>query len=1243
MKRAFDLTQAQRRALDAGRNIVVTASAGSGKTATLVERFIELLRQDQRISPRHILAITFTQKAAAEMRQRLAERLKEAIPTCQPGERQRLAQAYAELPSARISTIHAFCASLLREYPVLAGVDPAFSVLEEIDSRRLRRQALDHTLETLASRPDDDADKIHLARLLAEWGRRYLEGVLELCLTQEPTAAPWLKRYATAPVQTIIDDWQEHLDRLQEPARQALLAQGALLAPLAELARLQPRRNAAKDSAAKLIDPVRPALQAVLAAPTSDTAAEALPILAKALTTAKGTPYSSGRTGSKANWAAADLADFRQALVLAGELLAPYWEQLLHHLAKRDYRAAELLQALAPLALAVQKRYSALKGGGAKLDFDELQQRSLALLQDPSNGVVDRLGTQIRYVMVDEFQDTDALQWGLIRPLVAPQGNLAPDRLFIVGDPKQSIYAFRQADVAVFNAVKEEILAANRANGSPELPFTDDDGQDIPSPLEAQLGDLQLAENFRTLPAPIAFVNCIFPRFMYAVASEPFQVEYDPLVCMRHGDTSSGSVEMLLVPPPEDDEETTKDNSAKNDSAKNDSAKNNNPKNNSTKEENDSEGILQEAELLARRLVLLLQGNDLQISDGGQMRPPHPGDIAILLRRRRNLPFYETALRRAGVPFQVAGGLGYYQRQEIYDLANILRLLQDPRDAVALLGALRSPYIGLSDEAILAIGRAPGLDLCQRFNTFDAQDPLLGDEDRHVLVDARQRLLRWHQMRDRYELVDLLHVLLEDSGAWGFHAAGERGAQTVANLEKFMQLARDFSAAGAAPLADFNDHLEALITQEEREGEAAVGGEAAVHLLTVHASKGLEFPVVALPDCGSSFIRGDSDPILIDPDLGLGLNVLDPENSYRRSPSLVRGLIQSLNRRKGLAEAKRLFYVAATRARDHLILGGRLRPDHLEAGSFDKCTDFLAWTCRALELGPESLEQGSTGFCADGKTYPLKIWTNPQALPVSLRDNAPESAADPEKDLLQAITPAPQAAALLQSLRPLAPVPDKKTFSATQIVAFERDPASFERNALGLDDGVLLNYSTTPDQDHRRLGMLFGRLAHAALENLARCPDEPDAERIGRLVRQAPLGREQAAALTQRLLDLVIACRRRLGTPSQTAVEVPFLLEIDGAVLNGVVDRIDLDPDGTRSLIDYKTGLNTDATAHRRQMQIYALFLQRRYPGQDTYAATVYHTAFEKSHTFRFRSDDLSQALSEIEELVRRMSALLPD
>ena len=627
------------------------------------------------------------------------------------------------------------------------------------------------------------------------------------------------------------------------------------------------------------------------------------------------------------------------------------------------------------------------------LDMDDLLEKTHQLIAADAD-IRHRLAQHYRFALIDEFQDTDPLQWKIIRALASPDGQMAGDKLFIVGDPKQSIYSFRAADVTVFARVRDAIAEANAAHERESRPFCDN-GEVLDASHPQRLGSLVMGENFRTLAQPVAFVNALFPKFMQEVPDEPFQVGYDPLIGCRSADVSEGSVELLLLPPDVNRDST--------------------------------ETVRCEAQLVARRLSHLLQGNDLQVADQDGLRPPEPKDIALLLRRRRNLSAYEDALRACGIPFQVAGGRGFYQRQEIYDLANILRVLCNSGDGIALMGALRSPYFGLSDNALYALTAPDGGRLAEHLGDASWRQRL-APADQEAATDAVARLQHWKGLRDRVPLVELLHTILEDTGAWGFLCYGERGEQAVANVHKLLDLAREFRG----PLTDFVVRLDLLTNEEEQEGEALLDADA-LHILTVHAAKGLEFPIVVVPDLAARFNFQNSTPALIDKKKGLGLRVLDPEQDYKRTSSFVRTLINRNSSRRQRAEEKRLLYVACTRARDHLLLGGALTDKHF-AADLDAAADCLGWICGSLELTEADLARGSKAVA--GVPSPLPIHTDPNAFPV------PETTTHQAEPAFHALDAAPTQPAepTLDLLSPLDDPQDRPEFAASELVLFAADP-----------------------------------------------------------------------------------------------------------------------------------------------------------------------------------------------------------
>ena len=1213
MKRAVPLTPVQRMALDSQRNIAVTASAGAGKTATLVERYIELLRQHPAIGVRQVLAITFTQKAAAEMRERIARRLSDALDQELPEpERQRLRQIREDLPAARISTIHAFCAALLREYPIEADVDPTFAVLEGVDAAQLRHQAVRQTLESLARARDSDPDKDALRRTLAEWPRRYLEQVLEYLLEKKHIARMWCRRYAEQSPDQVLSNWREMQQTASAPACRALLDDTHFTDMLSELAALEPLTDAS-DSAVERLNPLRDFMRRLSQTLPFDEAIEILPRLAEGLLT-NGNPLSGNRLGKKSNWEEATLARVRELVPALGRCLAPHADLLNLELSAADERAAEVLPVLSRVFLRADARYESSKGNGSMLDMDDLLEKSQQLI-DADADIRHRLAQHYRFALIDEFQDTDPLQWKIIRALASPDGQMAGDKLFIVGDPKQSIYSFRAADVTVFARVRDAIAEANAAHERESQPFCDD-GELLDASPTQRLGSLVMGENFRTLAQPVAFVNALFPKFMQEVPDEPFQVGYDPLIGRRSADVSEGSVELLLLPPDVNRDST--------------------------------ETARCEAQLVARRLSHLLQGNDLQVADQDGLRPPEPKDIALLLRRRRNLSAYEDALRACGIPFQVAGGRGFYQRQEIYDLANILRVLCNSGDGIALMGALRSPYFGLSDNALYALTAPDGGRLAEHLGDASWLQ-CLAPADQEAAADAVARLQRWRGLRDRVPLVELVHTILEDTGAWGFLCYGERGDQAVANVHKLLDLAREFRG----PLADFVVRLDLLTNEEEQEGEAVLDADA-LHILTVHAAKGLEFPIVVVPDLAARFNFQNSTPALIDAEKGIGLRTLDPEQGYKRTSSFIRTLINRNSSRRQRAEEKRLLYVACTRARDHLLLGGALTDKHLaddlrlsSGRSLDAATDCLGWICGSLELTEADLARGSKTVA--GVPSPLPIHTDPNAFPV------PETTTHQAEPAFHALrlssgrsldaAPTQPAEPTLNLLSPLDDPQDRPEFAASELVLFAADPDAHHRQyALGLPPWSLGQVDAP-----RRRGMLFGQLAHAGIEALSNSPDADLAALAADLVAATTLPvashrdpfERDLAALLHRCRQSPLAARWLTNAEAHT--EVRFTLSLERGLVHGVVDYIGRGADGLWELVDYKTGhrANTEEAVqyYRLQLEIYALCLQGLHPDQGEYRATLYFTDLDEASPVNFTPADLTAAHTRLDDLIAQLIA----
>ena len=730
-----------------GRDIVVTAGAGTGKTRTLVARYLSLLAEGLEL--RSIVAITFTRKAAREMRNRVRDQIRQYLEQrhLQPGERERWQGLYSGLDAARIETIHSLCTEILRRHPAEARVDPRFEVPEEGLGNLLRSRAVDEALAWAANDPQ-------AVGLFALLGERELRKVLGVLL-------------------------EKRLDTME--------VLGALPADV-----LQNWRS---------------------------------------ILTRQGTP---------------DL-----------ELNA------------LDEKLARALPSLQRIFNAALERLDAIKREGNALDFDDLEWRALQLLQQNKDVLSYWQGT-VKAILMDEFQDTNQRQRDLVALLDDGQ------KLFIVGDAKQSIYRFRGADVSVFRRERERI----QKQGGTHFPLE-----------TSYRAHRELVQALNDLLRPVLGTEAD-PQRPWA---EPFQ----DLGWHReeHGrGMSAPHIELQLAL--------------------------------GTK----SDGALDcAAQALASRIAGLVDGG-AQVLDGDRSRPLGYGDVAILCRASTSFPSYEDALEEAGIPYLTVAGRGFYERPEIRDLLNALRALADPTDDLALAGLLRSPALGLSDADLFRLcqarARTPGTplwDVMRRGQPGShpwAEDPARADRAVRLIHDLQRQV-------GRTSVADLLKAFLDTTD---YRAALIRtgDARSTRNVDKLLA---DAHASRIVGVGEFLEYWEGLQGSGAREGEARATAEGAVQIMSVHQAKGLEFPVVAIGDVTHRANARNST--LIHPELGIVLKLKD---EGKLKPA-VWELAEQRDADQEEAESNRLFYVAATRAREKLILNGCVRPK--QGGTLGKCGGWL--------------------------------------------------------------------------------------------------------------------------------------------------------------------------------------------------------------------------------------------------------------------------------------------------------------
>ena len=1126
-----------------GRDVLLEAGAGTGKTGVMVDRYCRLVC-DAGLSPDAILAFTFTEKAAAELRARIRAELARRADAGS----ERAAAALAAIGSAWVTTIHGFCNRVLAAHPVAAGVDPGFRVLDAPEAERAAREAFDEALvEFLA---DGEAAK-------------------------EETVAAFEVEGLRAMIAAVHDELRSRgaKPRLPEPPRPD---PGAALRRAAEAAgecleELRERNGKRAERERELLERALERLEAPGPAPSLDELAAI-------------------GTGSGAK----TLAAYREAIDAAIARTAEAGE------GGRAYRhLAELLELYAA-------RFEAAKERRAGIDFEDLQILAARLLDRPE--IAEHYRARFRQILVDEFQDTNRLQLRLIEALHGPKTELV-----VVGDELQSIYGFRHADLEVFRRAREEI--DRRA--------------------DAEL--MRLSGNFRSRPEVVGAVN----RFGEALLEEA----YRPLRVGTDAAEPAGAVELLLTARDGWDEEGVDLEP--------------------TADAVTRSASLAEARFVAERLRAL--------ADEGVPR----GEMVVLLRAFTHLDAYEDSLDRAGLRPYVVGGRGYWSQQQVADVCALLAVIANPLDDHALFGALASPACGAAPDTLWLLRMAAG----RRRHVWPALERAAGGEaevaaperldeipeaERELLRTFVARLASLRERGPRLSLPGLVEAAVTETGYDLAVLSRPAGEARFANVRKMGRLATEFESHEGRDLRGFLDFLAARAEGDaEAQAATAAEGHDGVRVMTVHNAKGLEFGVVAVPDLGRNLLGGGRAPRLVigreeQPRVGLQLRRLG-------SPKIdlydYKALCEE-GRRRDSEEELRLFHVAASRARDHLILSGVVNPK--PAKETKPSTPVVERLVEALEV--ERDVETTVSVAPPDPRPGLEAEFEPSEIAVRVNLPSPERAAE-----LRATRRAAAAErALGEGPPPLVerrpPIVPSRPLSYTAISAYEECPYRFYmERVLGLapidqgapnDEAVL----SAPEERTAR-----GAAVHALLEwSQANGWAEPSEELARRHAAAAGLVKEGMGSASpdnggegpgrhspSPLDSLLGPVRAWIGAPlrerieaeaTRTRAEVPLLLGVGGTVLRGSIDLL-VERDGAPPLvIDYKTdrldGADPAERAARYEVQrsIYALAVAEALGVEKVEVAYVFLERPDEPATTALDAEQMATARGKLEQTIARIS-----
>ncbi len=914
----------QEEALRHDISLCVTAGAGTGKTHVLVNRYIRLIKEAG-CRPSEILALTFTEKAAAEMKERVeAEIRKESGAGWE--------EIKEEMMWANISTFHSFCSKIIREYAVELGIDPAFKVLSNsensdlvdncINSLFLGRPVSGTGFRRGYASPDapvsEKEREIHdsIVFCLLIYDVHGLTAILKKLHDKRRYAKEFFAKLDSDP-DAVIESWTSGIAAQKELVHRLFFTENSEYQTAVEdLIGLSREFTQGNNPGVVFLRNVKDLLPEIL---TDDPDK-----FCKALSA-----YSSVK--GKANMGTKDVfGDSLDKLRRSYKLLKGFYSSLpadLIAIITADNsadvpRTIEILEHLGRVFNALEDMIENAKRGMGAADFADMIDLTYLLFTTRSELIAGDYAGRFRFIMIDEFQDTDPTQAEIIYRLIAlsrDSCDISDDSprpcndLFVVGDPKQSIYLFRDADVTQFK----------------------DAGTKICDDLRG--GMVTLDVNFRSTEAVLGFVNRLFSD-IFSVCNNKWDFGYDPLAVSDKRKNDKGSVELILTP--------------------------------SVEKGSPIPSVLNEALAVASRIRSAVVDGDLRVCDKDAAadettRPAKYGDIAVLLERRTNLKYFEYALRKYGIPYRVYSAGGLYAKQEIKDCISLFSFLRNRHDGISLYGILRSPWFGFSDAELFRVfnGRNPYFNLrdiavspdsslsCDSTENSDSRDTSNSSEDsvspslKEKVRSAYTLLESWRALARRVSPSKLFARMIRESGLFAVYSGIAGGDMMTANVEKLAEIIRGHESEGYYTLDKLVYDLYLSAKSDDEEGEAdpqpEIIGDNTVSIMTVHASKGLEFPIVILPEFGEKIGADRNVSVIVDETFGAGIKIPplnENENSNNDSgndsgkkkdlldsPPLA--LQKYLYNRKSHAESKRLFYVACTRARDHLILCGKTPKD----------------------------------------------------------------------------------------------------------------------------------------------------------------------------------------------------------------------------------------------------------------------------------------------------------------------------
>ncbi len=943
-------TLAQQKVIDArNKNILVSAAAGSGKTAVLVERIISMISEGEKpIDIDHLLVVTFTNAAAAEMRERIGKAIEKKLQ--EKPDNRHLQRQISLLQSAQITTIHSFCLNVIRNYFHRINLDPSFKIAEESEITLLKSDVISEILERWYEEGREDYHDFIESYSYSKSDLPIEDLILQLFdfSMSDPWPKAWIdklrRRFDIDSLQALNEtSWMhEILDYIRVVLNDLLKKNSKAIEICSEAG------GPTAYEAALLSD--RSILESLIKAESYEEYAKLFPeITYDRLSNKK-------EEGVQA-WKKDKVKELRDEVKKGlKDLSGQYFFQTPEEMLADHQAVGNIMQVLFDLTLEFMEEFAKKKEEKNLIDFNDLEHFALKILVEekaedsggwlPSPAALE-LSELFDEILIDEYQDSNMVQETILRSI--SREDLGRPNRFMVGDVKQSIYKFRLA--------MPEIFMEKYASYSCEELTTEGE--------ENHYQRIDLDKNFRSRATVLQYVNEIFEQIMQECVGG---ITYDEAASLKYGELYeetlpegirsriANEVELLLVTEEEDEEKkesmTIDGENAFKGAVKEDKEDVSSDINGDSEEE----AVYTKKELEARAIAKRIR--ELTDPDNGMLvydqkakkhRPAELRDIVILLRSMTGWSeVFVNTLMQEGIPAYADTGTGYFKTLEIMTLLNMLRIIDNPRQDIPLVGVLYSPMVGLSSTE-LALIRATNRNISmysalQNFataQTTDSQQSIeLKDSDiemaelRLKVENFLKELEHYRSLVNYTPIHEVIQLVLDRTGYYYYASTMPGGEQRKANIDMLLAQAVRFEKGSYNGLFHFIRYIEKLHKYEVDYGEAATSGEQdnTVRIMSIHKSKGLEFPIVVVAGMSKQFNTQDlRSSIVLHSELGVGPEFIDSKNRTK-VPTLLKKAIQKKVQVENLGEELRVLYVAMTRAKEKLILTGYLKSKEKVSG-----------------------------------------------------------------------------------------------------------------------------------------------------------------------------------------------------------------------------------------------------------------------------------------------------------------------